>query len=146
MYTQVPLAVLVTKGIIVPATDGLGGATDDDPLSTEYEWLEHVSWLINKDTLDNDDYLSWPAYHAHLQQSINRPRTRIALLPLFMDNAHSVAMILHTMNVVKSVVHHLNPEQVIVLAMDQPLFAIAKQIQWTWPEIHGEGDCVIMFG
>ena len=48
-----------------------------------------------------------------------------------MDNAHSVAMIFHAMNVVKSAVHHLNPEQVIVLAMDQPLFAMAKQIQWT---------------
>ena len=30
--------------------------------------------------------------------------------------------------------------------MDQPMYAIAKQIQWNWPETHGEAHMVIMFG
>ena len=30
--------------------------------------------------------------------------------------------------------------------MDQPLFAIAKNIQWKWPSVYGESKCVIMFG
>ena len=43
----------------------------------------------------------------------------------------------------KAAVQHLNPGQVPVLAADQPLYALAKEIQWTWPATHGE---VIMFG
>ena len=52
-------------------------------------------------------------------------------------------MIKHSMAIVKAAVQHLNPGQVPVLAADQPLYALAKEIQWTWPAIHGE---VIMFG
>ena len=51
------------------------------------------------------------------------------LLPLFLDNAHSIAMIKHSMSIVKAVVQHLNPGQAPVLTADQPLFALAKQIQ-----------------
>lgn len=47
-------------------------------------------------------------------------------MPLFLECAHSVTMIKHSMNVVKSATEYLNPGQVPVLVMDQPLFAIAK--------------------
>ena len=40
----------------------------------------------------------------------------------------------------------LNPGQVPVIAMDQPLFAVAKQLQWKWLDIYGEKKYVIMFG
>ena len=45
----------------------------------------------------------------------------------------SVAMIRHAMDVVQQAVHHLNPGQVPALTLDQPLYAVAKQIQWNWP-------------
>ena len=41
---------------------------------------------------------------------------------------------------------HLNPGQIPVTAFDQPLFAIAKFVQWSWPLVHGEGKHVVMFG
>ena len=63
---------------------------------------------------------------------------------MFLENAHSVAMILHSMNVIKSAVQHINPGQTPVITLDQPLFAIAKQIQWNWPASHGENQFVIM--
>ena len=50
------------------------------------------------------------------------------------------------MDIVKAAVHHLNPGQIPVLAADQPLYAFAKEIQWTWPASHGEDHFVIMFG
>lgn len=81
-----------------------------------------------------------------MHQDIIPPPAINALLPLFLDNAHSVAMIRHSMDIVKAAVHHLNPGQVPVLAADQPLFALAKEIQWTWPATHGEDHFVIMFG
>ena len=55
-------------------------------------------------------------------------------------------MIGHSMNMIQAAVHHLNAGQVPVIAVDQPLYAIAKQIQWTWPDSHGESNFVIMFG
>ena len=64
---------------------------------------------------------------------------------MFLENAHSVAMILHSMNVIKSAVQYINPGQTPV-TFDQPLFAIAKQIQWNWPASHGENQFVIILG
>ena len=54
-------------------------------------------------------------------------------------------MIKHSMIIVKEAVQHLNPGQIPVLATDQPLFALAKQIQWTWPDALGENHFIIMF-
>ena len=34
----------------------------------------------------------------------------------------------------------------IKFAVDQPSFAIVKQIQWNWPASHGENQLVIMLG
>ena len=55
-------------------------------------------------------------------------------------------MILHSMNVIRSAVHYINRGQTPVITLDQPLFAIAKQIQWNWPASHGENQFVIMLG
>ena len=55
-------------------------------------------------------------------------------------------MIFHAMNVVRAAVHHVNPLQVPIIAMDQPLYAIAKKIQWAMKPSHGEAKFVIMFG
>lgn len=41
---------------------------------------------------------------------------------------------------------HVNPAQVPVIAFDQPLFALAKQIQWEMQNTHGEDHLVVMFG
>ena len=40
----------------------------------------------------------------------------------------------------------LNPGQTPVMVSDQLLFALAKQIQWQWPESYGEYKFVVMFG
>jgi len=50
------------------------------------------------------------------------------------------------MDVIKKAVEHLNAGQTPVLTFDQPLFALAKQIQWKWPEKYGEDKLVVMFG
>ena len=50
------------------------------------------------------------------------------------------------MDVVQQAAHHLNPGQVPVLTLDQPLYAIAKQIQWNWPKEYGEDKFVILLG
>ncbi|XP_044175497.1 uncharacterized protein LOC122958628 [Acropora millepora] len=70
----------------------------------------------------------------------------ISLLPMFTENAHSVAMIQHLIKGIQSAVKHVNPSQVPVTAFDQPLFAIAKQLQWTNGNEFGEDKFVFMLG
>ena len=102
--------------------------------------------LINKGNLISSDFVSWAAFHASKQMPSNHQEAIISLMPMFLENAHSVAMIRHALNVVKLATEHVNPGQVPVIAVDQPLFALAKQIQWQWPETYGEEHFVIMFG
>lgn len=54
-------------------------------------------------------------------------------------------MIRHAIDVVGQAVRFLNPGQVPILACDQPLYAIAKKIQWNWPSTYGEKKLVVMF-
>ena len=68
----------------------------------------------------------------------------MALLPLFTEKAQSASMILHVMNLIRQAVQRLNPQQIPVITADMPLYAICKQIQWQWPQTHGEEKYVAM--
>ena len=57
-----------------------------------------------------------------------------------------MAMIQHSMTIVKEGVAFVNHNQTPVIAMDQPLFAIAKQIQWEKADLYGEEKYVVMMG
>lgn len=111
----------------------------------DYLWLQHTQVTLQE--ASPLQYISWAAYHASQQ---NMPASRAicptALLPLLLENAHTVAMIKHSMNVVRDVVEHLNPGQTPMVTFDKPLFALAKQIQWKWPQEYGEGKFVVLFG
>ena len=101
--------------------------------------------------IQDGENVSWAAYNASQQMAKFEHEERklpaiSALLPLFNEEAKSFAMICHSMNVVKKAVFKLNPEQVPVIALDQPLYALAKTIQWNWPNTFGEDKFVIMFG
>ena len=50
------------------------------------------------------------------------------------------------MHVIKQAVQKLNPSQVPVITLDQPLYAIGKMIQWNWPESYGEDHFVLVLG
>ena len=49
------------------------------------------------------------------------------------------------MELVRKAVQHLNAGLTPLVAFDQLLYAIAKQIQWKWPEMYGEDTLVVMF-
>ena len=51
---------------------------------------------------------------------VHGPVAVTAPLPLFPDDSKSVAMIRHSMNVVKKAVTVVNPRQIPVIACDQP--------------------------
>ena len=74
------------------------------------------------------------------------PKSITALLPLFREHANTPAMIHHAMMLVKKQTDHLNPGQTPVMTVDQPLYALAKEIQWSKPDILGENNFVVMMG
>ena len=111
------------------------------------EWLDNVRDCPNQEITTDILNLSWAAYHAS-QVSVDhfRQLDLTSLMPLFQESAHSAATIRHAMEVVSQAVRFLNPGQVPVLACDEPLFAIAKKIQWNWPAMYGEQKLVVMLG
>ena len=149
-YTDVqPVAVQVKKDCYVPKGCKSGKPSSDligEGMKSEYQWLHRVKELLEKDRLDKEDYISWSAYFASLQSQAPRSQAITALLPLFHENAHTMTMIQHSMKIVKESVAYVNSNQTPVIAMDQPLFAIAKQIQWEKADLCGEEKYVVMMG
>ncbi len=76
----------------------------------------------------------------------HQPPALRALLPLFYEKSATLAMVKHGMDVQKQAVEYLNPGQIPVTTFDQPLFALAKLVQWKWPNIYGEKKYVVMLG
>ncbi|VDI48086.1 Hypothetical predicted protein [Mytilus galloprovincialis] len=114
-------------------------------LKGEFKWLKHVAENSSvRATVGTN--ISWSAYHAAVLPDGNKLPAVSALLPLFHEQAKSVAMIRHSLNIIRSAVRKLNPGQTPVVAFDQPLFTVAKLIQWNWPQIYGEDHFVMMFG
>ncbi|VDI50437.1 Hypothetical predicted protein [Mytilus galloprovincialis] len=90
---------------------------------------------------------SWAAFHAsETTADINAPLDISSLLPMFQEEAKSIAMIRHSMNIAKQCVQFLNPGQIPVITCDQPLYALAKSVQWNWPNRFSEEQIVVLFG
>ena len=101
--------------------------------------LSFSRWLMTVEqrhlqAVDSDSNISFASYHASHQTAQDSPTTLGVMLPLFTEDSKSVAMIRHSMDVIKQAVQKLNPDQVPLIKLDQPLCAIAKRIQWNWPE------------
>ena len=110
-----------------------------------FRWLEHMGELVDED-ITGDSNITWAAYHASKQAEPDFIPAVSSLLPLFNEDSNSTAMMCHALNVVKAAISHLNPTQVPCITMDQPLYALVKQIQWTLPNKYGEDKFVIMLG
>ena len=147
-FLEVAPGMLRESEPFVPQTEGL---IKSHPFvlgcgyERERDWLENIKDLLSKEELAKDDAVSWAAYCASQASLSSYEPAIISLLALFVENGHSTAMILHAMNVIRSALKHGDPVQVPVIAFDQPLFALAKQIQWELPNTHGEDHLVVMF-
>ena len=146
-YNDITPQILPSKDIIVPKVHGPVKLEVDEKNFQNYgkSWLEHAHTLIPKETLDDEDNASWSAYQASIQQKIPRPVSLTALLPLFSENSHSATMLVHAIKLIKADTEYLNIGQCPVMTVDQPLYAISKQIQWNL-EGYKEDSMVIMMG
>ena len=151
-YTTVPAVALNQSKVKVPEhpdrTRRIVGDTVT-AMKQEHNWLDTAVDILQKERLEKGDSIAWAAYHATHQDTscltdIHPVLTH--LLPLFYEKAATVAILKHGMDIIQLTTEFLNPGQIPVLAMDAPLYALAKHIQWKWPEAHGEETYVIMFG
>lgn len=90
--------------------------------------------------------ITWSGYHASLMDNPVSATSLSGIMPLFEEKAATVSMVKHGMDIQKKVTEYLNPSQTPVIACDQPIFALAKFVQWKWPLIYGETNYVVMLG
>ena len=150
-YSVVPPADIYTRDVTLlkselpvrPRHDRIHGARVKDQA-----WLDNASDIILKSVnLNTEDTVTWAGFNSSLiKHDTIKPNAIMGVLPLFPDKAASIPMVKHTMNIGKSVTEFLNPGQTPVLGMDQPIFALGKQIQWRWDDSLGEDKYVLMLG
>ena len=88
--------------------------------------------------------ISRSAYFASLQEYVPKTPAITTLLPMFRER---LLLLERGMNIIKQLTNHVNPGQIPVLTVDQPLYAIANKIQWSWTTEYGERhDTVLMSG
>ena len=102
---------------------------------------------VSSDTpLQGDETMSWAAYHATKQSIPEEPECGVTL-----TFAASLLWPSQT-SFYDSSLHGRHqdsrwyPEPLEHPTVDQPLYTLVKQIQWRWPETHGEDHFVILFG
>jgi len=117
----------------------------EDTIRDEYKWLKHGYELCKQRTINNNDWVSWAAYHAN-NISVLPEVTSSCMLPVFREISSSASMVNHAMDIAKASTDYLNPGQKPVIVADQPLYALMKKIQWKYPEAKGEDEFVVMLG
>lgn len=116
-------------------------------IEDSYQWLEHVKSLLEKETLDTDDWISWAAYYASTLPHPCNPPAQSHMLPLFTESPTSSTMVWHGMKIIQQITSYLNPGQIPIMVADQPLFTLAKKLQWKFPEsAYGENSLLVMLG
>lgn len=112
----------------------------------ENQWLEERIPVAQKNKLEKGDIMAWASHHSAREGEVTDIPGTSVLLPLFYEKAASMAMVKHGMEVLKKITTLRNPGQIPVIAVDQPLFALAKYAQWNWSETLGESEYVVVLG
>ncbi|KAK3925234.1 hypothetical protein KUF71_002620, partial [Frankliniella fusca] len=108
-------------------------------LNQEKTWLDAC--------LKDETCATWADFHSKVDilQGENF-KTSVSVLPVFHEQAHSMSMMVHSMHVVSKAVRFLNPGQIPVIVVDQPLYALCKSIQWQDAAFSEENIFVMLGG
>ena len=108
---------------------------------------------LEEDMLNEDE--KWLKETINMPRSIFRAKKYIspkavpeifAMLPIWRDNSKSPATIKYVLDVLGPAIDYLNPEQPMVVGFDQPLYAIAKRMQWYQSDQYVYQKIVITLG
>lgn len=142
-YCDIAPFALSSRDPVIPSAQAV--LTDSCFFSSdEYAWLDCVRTCLDSGILQ--DNFSWPAFHAGRDNRPTNVSIISALLPLFRDAANTPAMMRHSLIVIREIVMKLNPSQTPVVTVDQPLYALVKQLQWHCPVQFGEDKFVVLLG
>ena len=145
-YAFVPALAFDTVNITVPESTICPIKTCiDEAVRGEKGWYDYALLRLEKQDI-REDTNAWAAYHASQEAIDGNIPALTALLPLFYKKAATPVMVKHGMDVLRQAITFLNPGQIPVITVDQPLFAITKYIQWKLPEQYGEKVYVVMLG
>ena len=145
-YRIVPDVACNIKAVTVSQVD-VPNTTTHHPAKAnndEIRWIQHSIRLLEHESLQEGENVAWAAFHAANQLRSPDPVGISSLLPLFFEKAATIQMVRHGMNLVRQATNKLNPGQ--TPAVDQPLFALCKYVQWTWKDTFGEASFVMMLG
>jgi len=115
-YTNVPPVTSTVKQSALPATSVISLEWDNyrKHAEGEYRWLENTRNVLEENAdLQN---ILWAAYRASEIKRSNHITN--SLTPPISGSTHTVAMIKHSMDMVKGAVEHLNSEQTPVPTFD----------------------------
>lgn len=112
-------------------------ATYLEAIEVEQKWLNAVESALQSESITTEK-LHWSSFHADRTRDQTLHPCNIALLPLFHETAHTTAMMNHSIKIAIKTTNFLNPGQTPVLACDEPLFALVKELQWKYPESFGK--------
>ena len=90
-------------------------------------------------------FLSWSSFNAYLDDAALQPKCISYLLPLLKESSSEPSVVMHGLKTILHTTKSLNPGQTPVACIDQPLFAIAKQIQWIFHSSFCEDKLFIFF-
>ena len=68
------------------------------------------------------------------------------MLRLLQYEVATHGMVRHTMDIIDQVRKKLKLDQPLVIASDQPVYAIGKQVQWLYPDEYDDHKVLIMMG
>ena len=143
-YSDVSPCVLPSTDPILPHVARVMTCSSNI-VARDIDWLNRVMSSVENQTPEPVN-ITWAGYHSELCEHEIHPRPIISMLPMFRHSAHTAAMIRHSLTVVERAIRVVNPGQIPVVTYDQPLFALAKQIQWHWPDDFGEDKFIVMMG
>lgn len=133
--------VLMTNSHPIPAS-----RSHTSIIEESYVWLERVRTLAQQ-AIELDEWISWAAYHANTTETPATPPTKSYMFLIFLESSNSPIMVWHGMTVLHRVIIYLNPGQTPVMVADQPLFTLAKKLQWKFPQTdHGEDSFLVTLG
>ena len=115
-------------------------------LACQRSMIQKVSDTLDENGDIEQKSLSWSAHNSQNSSKSNVVLTKTGLLPLFRESAHTIAMIKHGADIIMKATKFLNPGQCPVIHVDQPLFALLKQLQFSCPDFYGEEKLVVMLG
>ena len=95
----------------------------------EKEWAQLVYLHIDEypDIEDSDIKSTWSSYYASNQKEV--VPSIIGIFLLFKESWSDPRMILHTIELLKKAINHINSNQVPIATGDQPIYAIMKKLQ-----------------